>query len=281
MYKNFIVLTRDAKKAEDIKSKIYARVSEYVIPDAFSFPPEKRILLMTGGNGVGKTTLFYALNATMIGAERQRREAAYERRRKWLADNPDFRERCDEEPLGSPSFSADPGEAAAIIAWSNSAFNMRTMHSEDEIGGSLANFSNFLSTKDVSEGQAVVQTADQFFASMRAFAKKEPDAAAKDNVCLIDEIDSGLSIENIDWAASEIRRDAKLFPHTQFFVFYNSYELYKKLSADGNAVALSMYDGKPVSFGSYEEYASFIRKNQKAFCRDRFLDAKNGKEKAL
>jgi hypothetical protein len=281
MYKSFIVLTRDIQKAENVKSKIYARVSKYIIPDSFSFPPDKRILLMTGGNGVGKTTLFHALDASTIAMERKAREAAYERKKKWMEEDENFRSRCKEETLGEPTFSADPGGTAAIIVWSNSAFNMRTMHSEDEIGSSMANFYNFVSTKEVSEGQAVVQTADQFFASMRAFAKKEPAAAATDNVCLIDEIDSGLSIENIDWAASEIRRDAKLFPHTQFFVFYNSYELYKKLSADGNAIALSMYDGKPVSFGSYEEYASFIRKNQKAFCHGRFLDAKNGKEKAL
>lgn len=164
-----------------------------------------------------------------------------------------------------------------LVAWSNSKFNMRFEHGDDDVMSSVSNFFNRISTSSVSEGQSLVLTINSFFESMKYGAKNQGNVE-RDIVFLIDEMDSGLSIENIDWVASELKTLYRLLPKSQFIVFFNNYESYAKLSRYKDAITLSMYDGKPVSFRSYDEYADFIRSNQKKFCRKRFLDAKNARE---
>ena len=266
----------DSRSADKAGRRLFSRAAKYIIPDKFSFGSSK-LILFAGGNGVGKTTLFNALdiNHVINAREIQKRHAEI-----FGSDAKQTDDACKHF-----SYKLSYGKLDGIIKWSNAAFNMRLSHSDDDVLSSFQNFTNKWYTDSVSEGQALIQTIGQFFSSMRYYAthkQKQEDhskpavnEAKKSYAVLIDEIDSGLSIEGIDWAASQIKQAMKLYPNSQFFIFFNSYELWLKLHSAKSAITLSMYDGKKVSFDSYESYAKFIRSNQKKFCHQRFLDSKN------
>lgn len=103
-----------------------------------------------------------------------------------------------------------------------------------------------------SEGQGMIHFLLPFLYDIKDFAGKNND---KDVIVLIDEMDSGLSIENINMLLHIIIEICDEYKNVQFFISSNHYHyayVFKKV--------LNMYDGQLVNIDSYEDY--FARLNE-------------------
>ena len=79
-----------------------------------------------------------------------------------------------------------------------------------------------------------------------------------ENIVLLDEIDSGLSIDNINYLCRKIRRIAKKWSDTQFFIAFNSPEILGYFP-----YVLSMYDGKMHKIDGYDIMRAELKANKK------------------
>ena len=97
-----------------------------------------------------------------------------------------------------------------------------------------------------SEGQSMIYFLMPFLYDIKDFAEKNSD---KDVIVLIDEMDSALSIENINMLLHVIVEICNEYENVQFFISSNHYHyayVFKKV--------LSMYDGKWIDIDSYDDY---------------------------
>ena len=98
------------------------------------------------------------------------------------------------------------------------------------------------------------------------------DNTSEDIIVLIDEMDSGLSIENINMLLHLIVDMCKEFENIQFFISTNHYH-YTYVFKD----VLNMYDGTWIRIESYEEYFQRLNEGIQIFNRAgrdfSFLDA--------
>ena len=97
----------------------------------------------------------------------------------------------------------------------------------------------------------------------------------QEGLALLDELDSGLSIDKIRDLCSRMKKAMLTGMTCQVIMSFNSYEMYKCFkgfkSESGEILAktISMYDGSEVCFSNYEEYCDWICKNQSKYCKGR------------
>lgn len=184
----------------------------------------KKINILFGGNGVGKTTF---LNG--------------------IKDN---------------SLEIDFEGETEIIQYTNSKDNIRNM------GNNISHFykekpSVYLSGKEVyemvyanrlSEGQSIVYSLLRFIRVVEEKIK----FSKKDIVLIFDEVDSGLSCENINMFLHLISDliNENTNKNIQIFISTNNYHFVHVFK-----VVLNMYEGKYRKIENYEEYFNLLAEN--------------------
>ena len=214
--------------------------------------PDLRIVPLFGPNGAGKTTFLQAVGKTLFDrlvVEKLTSETSDEDDRRFYAEESERNVRmkgCAVETDGRPY---------ALLSYENSGDNFRRRNEK-----SLADaFNPFLigarfDANSVSEGQSIVYSVKGLFDAAKKF-----DDDGRDLIILLDEIDSGLSIDNVDFFMRKIRNLAKRGNIQTIFSFNNP----RILKFFPNV--LSMYDGKVLTLHSEDDMAEEIRRNRKTF----------------
>lgn len=137
-------------------------------------------------------------------------------------------------------------------------------NNETEGGGNSRSLKGFLGDTDFviksvlsSEGENIILNIENFACEIGKFVTK--NSAAKDLYVLIDALDSGLSIDKIDYLKRDlfdfIVKDCKQRgQNIRFIITANSYEL-----ANGEN-CFDIHNCKYMKFNDYEEYRNFILK---------------------
>lgn len=190
----------------------------------------QKVNLLFGSNGVGKTTLIEA-----ILGNKHKNEYAYDKN-----DKPTL-----------------------MFSYSNSTQNKRHMTNnpylkyQDYFNPDLIN--QMFTAKELSEGQSIIYTIQEFL----YLAKTENDTN-KDYLFLIDELDSGLSIDNIIWVCDKINKIIKDRENIQFIIAFNNYEFCNQFKTVTN-----MYTGKLEVIDSYDEYKNKLISNREKLLKKR------------
>lgn len=172
----------------------------------FKIAKFKKLNILFGGNGVGKTTLLNGIINNTLDLE------------------------TDKELI--------------LKSYINSQNNFRHISQVvyKDIGTALLQKTN---ANKMSEGQSIIYTLLAYIEDARNEAIQNPD---KTVILLLDEIDSGLSAENINLILHMIC-DLLNIENIQIFISTNHYHfvhVFKKV--------FNMYTGKVSEFNSYEEY---------------------------
>lgn len=165
----------------------------------------KKLNILFGGNGVGKTTFLNAIKDNKL------------------------------------SFELDNEKDVLIKSFTNSIDNMKINSQQKELS-STRDVVKLFNSNSFSEGQSIIHYVLSFLYDIKEL---ETD---KQIVVLLDEVDSGLSVENINMLLWQIK-DLIDTKNVQFFISSNHYHF---VYAFKNV--LNMYDGKYIKIESYEEY---------------------------
>lgn len=119
------------------------------------------------------------------------------------------------------------------------------------------------SAQSISEGQSIIYS---MFDLLDGLKPKQPLAPepGQDALVLLDEIDSGMSIDNIDITMKKIKNLIQKNEHIQFIFSFNSPRVLKHFPR-----VLSMYDGTFIELHSDEDMLSEIRKHKSTFDKAR------------
>lgn len=142
-----------------------------------------------------------------------------------------------------------------IISYINSENNKRHELIRDE--NYLEDMLDKWNANNLSEGQSIIYSTMDFFESLKN--KKEGNY-----VVLIDEIDSGLSVDNINLLCHLITEILEKRQDMQFFISINNYHwvyVFKHV--------ISMYDGHLRNLITYEEYWELIRDQMNSLYKKR------------
>lgn len=132
-----------------------------------------------------------------------------------------------------------------IKAYTNSFDNVR--NNQNKQLDNRRDFVKAINAKSFSEGQAIIHYVLSFLYDIKEMNTE------KDIIVLLDEVDSGLSVENINmllWQIKEIVESKNVF----FFISSNHYHFTKAIRN-----VLSMYDGKYITINNYEEYFNLLQ----------------------
>lgn len=146
------------------------------------------------------------------------------------------------------------GEGAAVIYYDYADIR-ENKDQQLQLGNApLAQFASWVSD---SEGEQIIVAMNVLARNIGGFVKKH---AGEDIFILIDAVDSGLSIDNIDdvkeYLFSVIIRDVQSHgKHVYIIVTANSYEM----AADENCVDAAACE--EIKFADYAEYKNFIIKS--------------------
>ena len=127
-----------------------------------------------------------------------------------------------------------------------------------------------LNAQSVSEGQSIIYSMFDLLDAL--YPGKPLDEKEKDTLVLLDEIDSGLSIDNIDITMRKIKYIVRKRDNVQFIFSFNSPRVLKHFPE-----VLSMYDGTKIELHTDEDMLAEIRKHKKEF--DKARKYSNGRPK--
>ena len=117
--------------------------------------------------------------------------------------------------------------------------------------------------KAISEGQSIMYS---MFDLLYGFMKNGglPPQEGKDIAVLLDEIDSGMSIDNIDITMRKLKYIVSHRPDVQFIMSFNSPRVVKHFPQ-----VLSMYDGTMIELHNDDEMLAEINRHKKMFNKAR------------
>ena len=121
-------------------------------------------------------------------------------------------------------------------------------------------FSRSYNSKNLSEGQAIIYSAYDLL----RIIDNQPIGDSWDTVLLFDEIDSGLSIDNIDFMMRKMKRVIKRRPDVMIVFSFNSPRVLKWFPN-----VLSMYDGTRLKLHTEDDMMEVIRAHKKEFDKAR------------
>lgn len=193
----------------------------------FDFTPFKNnVIPLFGPNGVGKSTLIKAL-------ENQRGKITIDR-------------------------------PTQFYSYQNSRDNFkvreaRTYTENFDLGFISAKFG----AKSISEGQSIIYSMFDLLDGLKPGNGLNPKNG-KDMTILLDEIDSGMSIDNIDITMRKIKKLLNLRSDLQFIISFNSPRVVKHFPE-----VLSMYDGQMIELHNEDDMLEEINNHKKTFNKAR------------
>jgi len=208
---------------EQIKIKNNTLLSQILIPRQFNF--SRKINLLFGANGVGKSTLIQAL----LGNKNYKKQFES----KISGSNPlvysyiDSIQNAKELSIKNPHLSY------------NDFFDPHIIARKFDAG-------------ELSEGQSIIYTVQEFLYCARQIEDSEHA------LFLVDEIDSGLSVDNIIWFCDELKQIVDKKENIQFIIAFNNYEFCNQFKT-----VISMYTGEQIEIDTYEDYKRILLENRK------------------
>ena len=116
-----------------------------------------------------------------------------------------------------------------------------------------------LDAQSISEGQSIIYSMFDLLDGLRPNGQLPPQEGVH-KLILLDEIDSGMSIDNIDITMRKIKNLIRKRDDLQFIFSFNSPRILKHFSH-----VLSMYDGTFIDLHTDEDMLAEINKHKKMF----------------
>lgn len=181
----------------------------------------KRVCLLLGANGSGKTTLIDGLYPNQFS--------------------------------GKSGIVVAVDKATKTIIYRNHEDNLRHM-ADNRYNPDCKLIVEKMRANYLSEGQSIIYSVKNIFDIADDATKEFPE---EDLVFLLDEVDSGLSVDNVQYVCTRIKKALKKNPNLQFVIAFNNYHFVQEFK-----YCVSMYSGEEVKIDSYEEYVKFINDNK-------------------
>lgn len=168
------------------------------------------------------------------------------------------------ESLVEGKLYANTDKPTKFFAYMNSTDNFKhreakTIHESFDPLFLAAKFNS----QSLSEGQSIIYSMYDLLDCFKLNGEIEPEDDL-DYVLLLDEIDSGMSIDNIDTTMRKIRYLLRIRSDLQFVMSFNSPRILKYFPH-----VLSMYDGTMIELHTDEDMVNEIRKHKKVFNKAR------------
>ena len=202
-----------------------------------------KITPLLGGNSVGKTTLLKSIAYSSIKPKKVI-----------------FRVDKNLEYMYSVTPECDKSIKTLFIASSNMNYKVgdnlnRAMNTSSD-GTGLFALSESMNMKTLSEGQGVFRSINFVIEDIGKYAKYEKD---KIYLLLLDEFDSGLSLNHVATLCRKLKNLSKSIDNLYIILSFNNYEaipIFKEV--------FDMYTGEwRNDIKTYEQYAKYIKSNSK------------------
>ena len=198
--------------------------------------PNPRIVPLFGANGAGKTTLMKGIEETI---HYQRELLTAEKMKREEPEDEDLYEMIAQTCRNKKSLDISGDETPIVLfRYRNSDDNSRVREARSEREDFDPMYvRNRWNANALSEGQSIMYSLEDLLTGLKA-GKNCMLQEGTHAVVLLDEIDSGLSLDNLDSILRNIRTIVRRQDNVQFFLSFNtSYVL--KYFPD----VMSMYDG--------------------------------------
>lgn len=223
--------------------------------------PNPRIIPLFGPNGAGKTTLIDAIMESLM-AKADYEQAVREN------DDPEIIEIAQQDMdkrirRGGCELETD-GKHSKFLHYANGRDNFRNREPRSYMESFDPWFlSARFDARSMSEGQSIVYSVYDLF-DLMGTGKNAVYVDDGDLIILIDELDSGLSIDNLDMFMRKLRRVASRRKDVQVIFSYNNPRILKYFPD-----CLSLYDGRPVHLENADDMLTEIKAHEKEFNRAR------------
>lgn len=186
----------------------------------------EQVTLLFGANGVGKSSLI-----------------------KGILKQKEIKFNCDKE--------------IKLYSYINNEQNFRNMNKNSNLSYEDM-FNPYLINKkynadELSEGQSIIYSLQDIFELCMQIKDD-----SNDSVILLDEIDSGLSIDNIDYLSDKIKEITDKYSNIQFIIGFNNFEFCRNFPK-----VFNMYNGKYITIESYDQYRNIINSNREMLLEKR------------
>ena len=221
-----------------------------------------RITPLFGPNGAGKTTLLDALSVTLNALQ------TYERLSCKAADAEEeayYKEEMARKIQREGLILQTDGKPFRVLHYCNSRDNFRSRQARTV----AESYDPYLlnarwDAKSLSEGQSIVYSVYDLFDLMGTSKDALYVDGGGDLIVLIDELDSGLSIDNLDMFMRKLRRIGQQRKDVQVIFSFNNPRVLRYFPD-----CLSLYDGRPVHLKSDDDMLAQIKAHEKGFNRKR------------
>lgn len=227
--------------------------------------PDRRIVPLFGANGSGKTTLLKEIEyAIQFSKEENSKEPeneeeaflrALKKTRLGIKHNPQIKLVTDKAPT-------------MFYRYRNGTDNFKVMQPRSYMESfDPAYMVRRYDAGALSEGQSLVYSVEGLLKGMLPSTKTR-ESFIEDNsmhvIVLLDEIDSGLSLDNLDHCMRIIRQVLKKRKNVQFIMSFNNPYVLNYFP-----YVISMYDGKMKRLCDTDDALNELKKNQKMLDKSR------------
>lgn len=186
----------------------------------------KQVTLLFGGNGIGKSSL-------IKGILRQK----------------EVKFNCNKE--------------TKLYSYINTEQNFRNMEKNSNLSYKDMFNPYFLEQKydasELSEGQSIIYSLQDIFELCKQIKENN-----NDSVILLDEIDSGLSVDNVEYLSNKIKETTDKYSNIQFIIAFNNFEFCRNFPK-----VFNMYDGEYINIENYDHYRDIINSNREMLLKKR------------